>query len=258
MRWPNPIGSSKRAVKPRAAGAEDGDDVRSSLAVDARAVSKTFGAGPLAFKALHEVDFQVARGELVMLSGPSGSGKTTLLSIVGCVLRPSSGELRLFGQSVGELGEAELPALRAALVGFVFQGHNLIASLSALENVSVLARLRGVPKRQADAEARALLAQVGLADRASHLPAELSGGQRQRVAVARALIGSPPLVLADEPTAALDAAAGLEVTRLLASLSRERGSTVVVVTHDPRIHSFADRVVHIDDGRVVEARGEAA
>jgi len=221
------------------------------LAVDAREVSKVFGSGALAFRALDAVDFRVARGELVMLVGPSGSGKTTLLSILGCVLRPTGGEVRLFGHDVTQLSERALPRVRSAIIGFVFQGHNLISSLTARDNIAVVSRLRGCPPREANAEAELLLERVGLADKRKRLPAELSGGQRQRVAIARALAGGPPLLLADEPTAALDARAGLEVTELLVTLCRERGTTVVVVTHDNRIFHLADRIVAIEDGRIL-------
>ncbi len=220
------------------------------LAVDARGVNKRFGTGALAFQALSDVDFQVARGELVMLVGPSGSGKTTLLSILGCVLQASSGAVRLFGHDVASLRERELPAVRAALIGFVFQGHNLLASLTARDNVAMIARLRGQSKRAAIAEADALLEQVGLADKRTRRPNERSGGQRQRVAIARALAGEPPLILADEPTAALDATTGHEVTELLVGLARRRSTTVVIVTHDNRIFQFADRIVSIEDGRI--------
>jgi putative ABC transport system ATP-binding protein len=222
------------------------------LAIDVRKVVKRFGDGPLAFQALTDVDFQVKRGELVMLVGPSGSGKTTLLSIMGCVLRATSGEVNLFGQDVARLKDGDLPAFRSAVIGFVFQGHNLLGSLSARENIAMVARLRGVPKRQALVEADKLLEQVGLADKRKRFPNELSGGQRQRVAIARALAGDPPLVFADEPTAALDAVTGHEVTELLVNLAKVHGSTVVVVTHDNRIFHLADRIVGIEDGRIVE------
>ncbi len=221
-------------------------------AIDARRVVKRFGTGPLAFQALSDVDFRVDPGELVMLVGPSGSGKTTLLSILGCVLRATSGEVRLFGQDVARLKDSDLPAFRSSIIGFVFQGHNLLASLSARDNIAMIARLRGVPKRKALAEADKLLEQVGLADKRKRRPAELSGGQRQRVAIARALAGDPPLVFADEPTAALDATTGHEVTELLVNLARVHGSTVVVVTHDNRIFHLADRIVGIEDGRIVD------
>ena len=221
------------------------------LAIDARGITKVFGSGALAYQALRGVDFQVAPGELVMLVGPSGSGKTTLLSIMGCVLTATSGELSLFGERITGRKEAELPLLRRALIGFVFQGHNLIASLDALDNVRLLLESRGASYREAVAEATGLLTRVGLGDKLRNHPAQLSGGQRQRVAIARALAGGPPLVLADEPTAALDAVSGLEVTQLLLELCRERGTTVVVVTHDNRIFHLADRIVHIEDGHIV-------
>jgi len=190
-------------------------------------------------------------GELLMLVGPSGSGKTTLLSILGCVLSPTEGELSLFGARVTGRKQSELPILRQALIGFVFQGHNLLASLSALDNVRLVLETRGYSRRDAALEARSTLAQVGLADKLHSLPDALSGGQRQRVAIARAVAGRPPLVLCDEPTAALDAVAGLEVTKLLTELCRERGTSVVVVTHDNRIFHLADRIVRIEDGQIV-------
>lgn len=227
------------------------------FAVDARGITKVYGSGALSYQALRGVDFQVSSGELVMLVGPSGSGKTTLLSILGCVLTPTAGELSLFGTPITGRSQSELPILRQALVGFVFQGHNLLASLSAVDNVRLVLETRGYRRRDAADEARALIARVGLRDKENSLPDALSGGQRQRVAIARALAGQPPLVLADEPTAALDAVSGLEVTRLLTELCRERGTSVVVVTHDNRIFHLADRIVHIEDGHIVP-NGEAS
>jgi len=223
------------------------------LAIDARAVKKTYGSGNLAYEALRGVDFRVQRGEFVMLAGPSGSGKTTLLSILGCVLGATSGDLALFGRQVTGVPERKLPALRLDLIGFIFQGHNLLASLSARENVALPLQLRGVPVSRSLREADALLDRVGLGDKTKSLAAELSGGQRQRVSIARALAGNPPIVLADEPTAALDAQSGLLVTELLREVSRERGDTVVVVTHDNRIFHLADRIVQIEDGRIVDS-----
>ncbi len=229
----------------------------SVLAIDARGVNKTFGTGALAFQALKNVDFQVERGELVMLVGPSGSGKTTLLSILGCVLTATSGEVNLFGTTVSNLRERQLPVLRQALIGFVFQGHNLISSLTALQNVTLVLETRGVGRTAARTEATQLLERVGLGDKLGSYPDQLSGGQRQRVAIARAVAGKPPLVFADEPTAALDAVSGLEVTQLLTQLCRENGTSVVVVTHDNRIFHLADRIVHIEDGKITDGHAEA-
>ncbi|MBC8073498.1 MAG: ABC transporter ATP-binding protein [Deltaproteobacteria bacterium] len=226
------------------------------LAVDARGISKVFGSGALAFTALKAVDFQVRRGEFVMLAGPSGSGKTTLLSILGCVLTSSAGELSLLGERVSGLPERKLPAVRMAKIGFIFQGHNLLPALDSRDNVALVLKMKGWTGRDANAEAKRLLERVSLGDKLNARPAELSGGQRQRVAIARALAGGPPLVLADEPTAALDAASGLQATELLREVCRERGDSVVVVTHDNRILHLADRIVHIEDGRIAsEQRG---
>lgn len=223
--------------------------------VELRAVTKTYGSGPTAYQALRGVDLRARPGEFVMLSGPSGSGKTTLLSIIGCVLTATSGQVRLFDRDVSRVKESALPALRLAYVGFVFQGHNLLASSTASENVALPLELRGCSRRDARRQAQEVLARVGMGHRLDHKPRDLSGGERQRVAIARALAGSPPLILADEPTAALDAANGRKVTELLRVLAKEHGHTVIVVTHDSRIFDLADRIVHIEDGLI---RTEAA
>ena len=217
-------------------------------AVQLKGITKTFGDGALAFQALKGIDLTVPRGEFMMLVGPSGSGKTTLLSILGCVLTPTEGELYLFGEAVHGRREAELPDLRLSYIGFIFQGHNLLPALSVEDNVAFPLELRGYTRKAALAEAREVLTEVGLGPKLKRFPDELSGGQRQRVAVARAVAGRPPLILADEPTAALDAETGQQVTQLLKQLSAERGHTVMMVTHDNRIFHYADRTVHIEDG----------
>jgi len=224
----------------------------SDWAIEARGVRKVYGEGDIAYQALRGVDFRVARGEFVMLSGPSGSGKTTLLSILGCVLRATEGSVRLYGTDITAAKERDLPSLRMSHVGFIFQGHNLIASLSVADNVGLLLELRGWSRCDARAESLRLLADVGLADLGDRPPRDLSGGQRQRVAIARALAGSPPVILADEPTASLDAQSGMKVTETLKALATERGHTVIVVTHDNRIYHLADRIVRIEDGRIVD------
>ena len=229
-----------------------------TAAIDVVGVTKTFGKGALAFTALTDIAMRVEQGEVVMLVGPSGSGKTTLLSVIGGVLRPSAGRVALFDTDIATRSERELPVIRRALIGFVFQGHNLISALTVRDNVQLVLETRGVARRPARRESEALLERVGLADKLDAYPAQLSGGQRQRVAIARAVAGDPPLVLADEPTAALDAHAGLAVTELLAELARERGATVVIVTHDPRILGFGDRIVRIADGRIVPGNEEAS
>jgi putative ABC transport system ATP-binding protein len=220
--------------------------------VELRGVTKTYGTGATAYQALRGVDLVARPGEFVMLSGPSGSGKTTLLSIIGCVLSPTSGVVRLFDQDVSKTKESALPALRLAYVGFVFQGNNLLAASTAAENVALPLELRGCSPREARRQANELLVRVGLGHRSEQKPRDLSGGERQRVAIARALAGGPPLILADEPTAALDAANGRNVTELLRTLAKEHGHTVLVVTHDNRIFDLADRIVHIEDGLIRE------
>ena len=219
-------------------------------AIQVQSLTKTFGSGNLAVQVLKGIDFAMNPGEFVMLAGPSGSGKTTLLSILGCVLAPTSGDVQLFGENVAGVPESKLPRLRVSYIGFIFQGHNLVASLTAQENIAFQLQLRGWQRAAAMREAATLLDRVGLGDKLDRKPRDLSGGQRQRVAIARAIAGGPPLILADEPTASLDAQSGLLVTEILRDLARERQHTVLVVTHDSRIFHLADRIVHIDDGRL--------
>jgi putative ABC transport system ATP-binding protein len=221
-------------------------------AVEAIGLTKTFGKGALAVPALRGVDFCVEKGEFVMLAGPSGSGKTTLISVLGCVLKPTQGKVRIFDEVISDIAEGDLPRIRTEYIGFVFQGNNLIMSLTAAQNIVLQLELRGMASDEARATADEILARVGLSDKADRKPGDLSGGQRQRVAIARAVAGGPPLILADEPTAALDAENGRLITEMLRALAKERGHTVVVVTHDSRIFHLADRIVHIEDGLIQE------
>ena len=212
---------------------------------------KTYAQGEAAMRALDEVTFDLHAGELALLVGPSGSGKTTLLSIMGCILRPTSGSLRVLGDEVTRLAGRDLPVIRRERIGFVFQAFNLFPTLTALQNVALALDLKGVPGRAARDKAAALLDQVGLANKLGAYPADLSGGQKQRVAIARALAGDPPILLADEPTAALDSQSGRTVMDLLQRLARERGRAVAIVTHDNRMQGYGDRVVRMEDGRIV-------
>jgi len=221
-------------------------------AVSVRDLTMTYSQGEAVLRALDGVTLDVERGELMLLMGPSGSGKTTLLSIMGCILRPSSGVVRLDGRNVSSLDERELPNVRLQYVGFVFQGINLFPTLTASQNVELALHLKGVGRHEARRRAAERLDQVGLPDIADRYPADLSGGQKQRVAIARALAGEPRIILADEPTAALDSQNGLAVMRLLRDLARERDRAVVIVTHDSRLLEFADRIVRIEDGRIVK------
>jgi putative ABC transport system ATP-binding protein len=214
-------------------------------------IGKTYGAGENAVVALADATLEIQAGEVTLIEGPSGSGKTTLISILGLLLTPTTGEVWIEGQNVAGLGERALPGLRARNFGFVFQGFNLFPALTALENVAMAIQMKD-PKagKTAKAEARRLLEVVGLGPRMHHLPADLSGGQKQRVAIARALGGNPPIIVGDEPTAALDTKTALSVMELLRELATNQGRAVVVVTHDPRLERFADRVVRVEDGLI--------
>jgi len=213
----------------------------------ARGLHKEYGKGEGLVRAVDGVGLDVASGETVAVMGPSGCGKSTLLHLFGGLDRPTSGELWVAGQRIDHLGERGLARLRRDTIGFVFQAFHLMDELTAVENVELPALLAGRPTRWARRQARVLLGQVGLADRAGHLPSQLSGGQRQRVAVARALVSDPLLVLADEPTGNLDSQAAVEVLRLFDHL-RASGQTLVIVTHDPRVAATADRVISMRDG----------
>lgn len=221
--------------------------------VAVRNVSKTYAQGEAAMRALDGVDLDVHRGELVLLMGPSGSGKTTLLSIMGCILRPSGGTIHVLGREVAGLPERELPRIRRERIGFVFQGFNLFPTLTAQANVALALDVKGASRREAANRSAALLEQVGLEAKRDSYPADLSGGQKQRVAIARAIAGDPDIILADEPTAALDTHSGHIVMDILRSLAHDRGRSVVIVTHDNRMLGYADRIVHLEDGRIVPA-----
>jgi putative ABC transport system ATP-binding protein len=217
----------------------------------ARGLRKVYGSGEGLVRAVDEVDLDVAPGESLAVMGPSGCGKSTLLHLLGGLDRASAGELWLNGRRIDRLSERALAQLRRHEVGFVFQAFHLMDELTAQENVELPALLAGSSPREARDRARLLLDQVGLGDRADHLPSALSGGQRQRVAIARALANKPPLLLADEPTGNLDSAATLEVLRLFESLHAD-GLTLVVVTHDERIAATADRLISMRDGAFVD------
>ena len=213
-------------------------------------VAKDLGSGAAKVAALKGVSLTLNGGELTLLMGPSGSGKTTLLSILGCMLTPTAGTVRVCGHSTSGAGPEDLALLRRKHVGFVFQSFHLFPTLSATDNVRLALDVRGEPSRAARARSREALAKVGLAHKAKAFPRELSGGEQQRVAIARAIVGNPSVVLADEPTAALDSENGRAVMKILSEIAREQGHAVLIVTHDPRLLPFADRVVHIEDGRI--------
>ena len=202
--------------------------------------------------ALDGVTLEIARGEMLSIVGPSGSGKSTLLNIMGCLDRPSSGEVAIDGQALASLSDNELTRVRRDKIGFVFQFFNLLTTLTAAENVALPLHLRGWPRRKAHDRARELLDLVRLGKRVEHLPEELSGGERQRVAIARALSVYPPILLGDEPTGNLDSNTGTEILALIRELHQQLGSTVIIVTHDPQVAESCPRTVRMRDGRVVE------
>ena len=208
---------------------------------------KLYGSGRAQVRAVDGVSLELRPGELVLVMGPSGSGKTTLLSMLGGLLRPTSGSVKVGGADLGALGERDLARVRARQIGFVFQAFNLLASLTVEENVLFPARLVGGQKG-ARARAETLLRQLGLVERRRALPRSLSGGEKQRVAIARALINDAPVILADEPTGNLDSERGQEVVMILHDLARDEGRAVLIVTHDPRVEDVADRILWLEDG----------
>jgi putative ABC transport system ATP-binding protein len=213
-----------------------------------RDLFKTYGSGENAVNALNGVDMEIRSGEVLVLMGPSGSGKTTLVSILGGILSATSGSVILNGREIVGLPQKQLPALRRDNFGFIFQGFNLFPALTAQENVAIMCNLKNVPNP--NARAAELLTQIGLGEKLKSHPSDLSGGQKQRVAIARALAGDPRIILADEPTAALDSVSGRTVLEILSGLAKERDRAVVIVTHDPRVLDYCDRIIHIEDGRV--------
>jgi len=219
--------------------------------LEARGIVKELGQGAGKVQALKGVDITLNAGELTLLMGPSGSGKTTLLSIMGCILSPTEGELSILGQPTAGLDAEELARIRRRHIGFVFQAYNLFPTLNALENVKLALDVRGIRGKEAADEANKALVAVGLSHRLRNYPRNLSGGEQQRVAVARALAGSPELLLADEPTAALDSENGQAVMALLSDLAKDSSRAILAVTHDNRTLPFADRIIHIEDGRIV-------
>ena len=219
-------------------------------AIAVRQLTKKYDEGASGTLALRGIDLDVQAGEVLMLMGPSGSGKTTLLSIMGCILTATSGGVQIAGREVVGLREKELPALRLEHIGFVFQGFNLFPTLTAGENVELMLDLKRTPVAEAKKRAHELLDQVGLGEKYRSFPSDLSGGQKQRIAIARALAGNPGIVLADEPTAALDSHTGRNVMEMMSDLAHKRGRAVVIVTHDSRVTSFADRIVRIEDGAI--------
>jgi putative ABC transport system ATP-binding protein len=218
--------------------------------IEAVGLVQRLGKGAGKVLALNGVNLSLGAGELTLLMGSSGSGKTTLLSVLGCMLTPTEGTVRVHGQTTAGAGAGELAKLRRDHIGFIFQSYRLFPTLTALDNVRLALDIRGVRSDQTIVRAKEALLTVGLSHKENALPSELSGGEQQRVAIARALVGNPSAILADEPTGALDSANGLAIMTILAQIARDPSRGVLVVTHDPRVLPFADRIIHIEDGRI--------
>lgn len=220
--------------------------------LEAIGVTKQYNMGEVIVTALHEVSFDVAKGEFVAVMGPSGSGKSTLLHLLGGLDEPSSGEITLAGHPITQLSDDDVTVVRRRRVGFIFQFYNLVPTLTAAENVALPLLIDGQRIEKHQEKINRLLAMVGLADRRDHKPDQMSGGQQQRVAIARAFVNDPEIVLADEPTGNLDSQSGTAILELLRQSAEALQQTIVMVTHDPRAASYADRVVFLKDGRIVQ------
>jgi putative ABC transport system ATP-binding protein len=223
----------------------------SETIIEAKGIQKTLGRGAGEVQALRGIDLSLGRGELTLLMGPSGSGKTTLLLILGCMLAPSSGTVTVCGTSTSEADKEGLAKIRRDHIGFVFQSYHLFPTLTAAQNVQLALDIRGEHGRHAAKKAQEALKMVGIEQKADALPGGLSGGEQQRVAIARAFVANPSVTLADEPTSALDGNKGRMIMRILADAAHERQRAVLVVTHDPRVMPFADRIIEIEDGLLV-------
>ena len=226
--------------------------------VSIRNLSKTYQRGPEKVDVLHGIDLDIEQGDFVALMGPSGSGKTTLLNLIGGLDSPTAGQIEVAGQRIDTLKSGQLSQWRSNHVGFVFQFYNLMPTLTAQRNVELPLLLTPLSSAQRKRNAEIALQLVGLADRGKHRPAELSGGQQQRVAIARAIVSDPTLLICDEPTGDLDRASAEEILRLLQTLNREHGKTIVMVTHDPKAAEYATHTVHLDKGNLVEQAVHAA
>ncbi len=225
---------------------------KSDTIVEVKNIVKCFGDEETCkVEVLKGIDLKIKRGAFISIMGPSGSGKTTFLDIIGCLLRPTDGEVFIDSQRVSDLNDSQLARIRGKKIGFIFQQYNLIPSYTALENVELGLRINGKSKGQARDRAKSLLNLVGLSHRMTHKPTQLSGGEQQRVAIARALANEPSIILGDEPTGNLDSKTGFKILNLLKELNKKKGYTIIVVTHDHRIGDYTDKVIKMMDGKII-------
>jgi putative ABC transport system ATP-binding protein len=246
-----PTLATRRDLPARGAASPSGG-ASTAYAVEVEALTKRYAVGPIEVHAINRISLRIRRGEFVAIMGPSGSGKSTLMHLIGVLDRPSSGRVLIDGVDVSTLDDAGLARLRNERIGFVFQAYNLITRSSVLRNMELPAFVRGDSKTARQATIAHLLTSVGLADKAPRKPKTMSGGEQQRVAIARALVNDPAIILADEPTGNLDTKTGMEVVNILRSMNRERGTTVITVTHDHDVARMANRIIHLRDGHIVD------
>jgi ABC-type lipoprotein export system ATPase subunit len=220
--------------------------------IQGRGIYKSFSIGGQPLPVLRHIDLEIAQGQFVAIMGPSGSGKSTLLYLLGGLDRPTEGSIEVAERRLDLLSSSELAAFRRETVGFIFQSFHLVPTLTAMENVALPGIFAGLPRDMREERAFRLLRMLGMLDRADHRPSQLSGGQQQRVAIARALFNQPPIIMCDEPTGALDSKTGQLVMRMLRTLRDKTGKTIVVVTHDPRVAKYADRMIRLQDGKIVD------
>ncbi len=220
--------------------------------LEVKNIVKTYGRGHTEIKAVDDVSISINEGEIVLIMGPSGSGKTTLITIAGALMKPTKGQVIVNGQDITKLSEKELPKIRLSELGFIFQSFNLLSSLTILENVALPLMADGMKKATANSKAAMALKELGLGDHLKSLPKNLSGGEKQRVAIARAMINDPKVIFADEPTANLDSKTGKEVMTLFRKIVHEKNCSVVIVSHDQRLKSIADRIIWFEDGKIAE------
>jgi putative ABC transport system ATP-binding protein len=227
--------------------------MNNGIMIEGRGIVKIYNEGlESEVNVLRGINIKIKKGEMIAVMGPSGSGKTTLLDVVGCLLKPTSGQVLIEGVDVYDLLENEIAEIRRKKIGFVFQQYNLIPSFTALENVELPMRIAGMSKLRAQSRARSLLTTVGLAERVNHKPSELSGGEQQRVAIARSLANNPKIIMGDEPTGNLDSNTGKKVLELLRSLNKKEGYTLIMVSHDPRIREYVNKVINLMDGKIIK------